>query len=98
MPGASRDSVPTHVYLIVDQMPDDVSPFGVIGMAGNVSEWTDTIAPGSIQGEKVAIICGANFKTNSETHAVLTYRNKKAPGVSDFWIGFRCVSDTAPAK
>jgi len=98
MPGAPRDSMPTHAYMVVDQMPGDLSPFGVMGMDGNVSEWTDTVVPGSIQGEKVAIICGANFKTNSEAHAVLTYRNKKAPNVSDFWIGFRCASDTPVGK
>lgn len=28
----------------VDAMPGDVSPWGVIGMAGNVAEWTSTLA------------------------------------------------------
>jgi formylglycine-generating enzyme required for sulfatase activity/CheY-like chemotaxis protein len=97
LPGADPYSAPTHVYLVVDAMPQDVSPYGVVGMCGNVSEWTDDIVPGSIESEKVAVICGANFKTNAEQHAMLTYRNKKAPGVSDFWIGFRCASDTPPA-
>jgi formylglycine-generating enzyme required for sulfatase activity len=56
-------------------MPEDKSPYGVYGMAGNVSEWTDTIVPSSIESVKVAVIRGANFKTNSEEHAVLTYRD-----------------------
>ena len=30
-PAPARDSVPTHVYLVVDQMPDDKSPYGVYG-------------------------------------------------------------------
>jgi formylglycine-generating enzyme required for sulfatase activity len=77
-------------------MPQDKSPYGVNGMGGNVSEWTDDVVPGSIESEKVAVIRGANFKTNSEEHAVLTYRKTAAQSVRDFWIGFRCASDTLP--
>jgi formylglycine-generating enzyme required for sulfatase activity len=95
-PGTDRFSVPVHGYQIVDQMPGDRSPYGVYGLEGNVSEWTDTIVPGSIESEKVAVIRGANFKTNSEEHAVLTYRKTAAQGVRDYWLGFRCVSDTPP--
>jgi formylglycine-generating enzyme required for sulfatase activity len=45
------------------------------------------------------VIRGANFKTNSEEHAVLTYRNTSdgVPSYRAFWIGFRCASDTPPA-
>jgi formylglycine-generating enzyme required for sulfatase activity/CheY-like chemotaxis protein len=98
-PGADRSSVPTHVYLMVDQMPADKSPYGVYGMAGNVSEWTDTIVPSTkLESVKVAVIRGANFKTNSEQHSVLTYRQTiYVPETRDFWIGFRCASDTPPA-
>jgi formylglycine-generating enzyme required for sulfatase activity len=99
-PGQDRMSVPVHVYQTVDQMPGDKSPYGVYGLAGNVSEWTDTVVPSSRMGTiNVAVIRGANFKTNSEEHAVLTYRNT-SDGVLNyraFWIGFRCVSDTPPA-
>jgi formylglycine-generating enzyme required for sulfatase activity/CheY-like chemotaxis protein len=98
-PGVDRTTLPVHVYETVDQMPEDKSPYGVYGMAGNVSEWTDTIAPSSrLQSVKVAVIRGANFKTNSEEHAVLTHRNTdEVPGFKDYWLGFRCVSDTPPA-
>ena len=97
--GVDKFSVPVHVYQTVDQMPDDKSPYGVYGMAGNVSEWTDNIVPSSrLQSVKVAVIRGANFKTNSEEHAVLTYRNTNyVPATRDFWLGFRCASDTPPA-
>jgi len=97
-PGMDRSSVPVRVYQVVDQMPGDKSSYGVCGMAGNVSEWTDDIVPGSIESEKVAVIRGANLKTNSEEHAVLTYRDTMyVPSTRDFWIGFRCASDTPPA-
>jgi formylglycine-generating enzyme required for sulfatase activity/CheY-like chemotaxis protein len=98
-PGQDRSSVPVRVYDTVDQMPEDKSPYGVYGMAGNVSEWTDTVVPSSrLESEKVAVIRGANFKTNSEAHAVLTYRDTLySQSTRDFWIGFRCVSDTPPA-
>ena len=81
-------------------MPGDRSPYGVYGMAGNVSEWTDTIVPSSrLQSEEVAVIRGANFKTNSEERAVLTHRNTTdgIPGYRAFWLGFRCARDVPPA-
>jgi formylglycine-generating enzyme required for sulfatase activity/CheY-like chemotaxis protein len=96
-PGGDRSILTVHVYQIVDQMPGDKSPYGVYGMAGNVSEWTDTVISDSKLG-KIAVIRGANFRTNSEEHAVLTYRDTMyAPATRDFWIGFRCASDTPPA-
>ena len=98
-PGVDRYSVPIHVYQTVDQTSVDVSPFGVCGMAGNVSEWTVNIVPSSrLQSEKVAVVRGANFRTNSTEHAVLTYRNLIWPqSAREFTLGFRCVSDTPPA-
>jgi len=98
-PGMSRSSVPSRYYQVVDQMPEDKSPFGVYGMAGNVSEWTDDIVPSSrLKSVKVAVIRGANFKTNAEEHAVLTYRDTLyVPSTRDFWIGFRCASNNPPA-
>jgi formylglycine-generating enzyme required for sulfatase activity/CheY-like chemotaxis protein len=98
-PGVDRMSIPLHQHQIVDAMPDDKSPFGVYDMAGNVSEWTATLAPSSrLQSEQVAVIRGANFKTPSEEHAVLTYRDTIfTQTYKDFWLGFRCVSDTPPA-
>jgi formylglycine-generating enzyme required for sulfatase activity len=99
-PGMDRSSVPVHTYLTVDKTVQDISPYGACGMAGNVSEWTHNIVPSSkLQSVKVAVIRGANFRTNSEEHAVLTYRNTSdgVPATRQYWIGFRCVSDAPPA-
>jgi formylglycine-generating enzyme required for sulfatase activity len=99
MPNQDIYSVSPHVYQEVDQMPADKSPYGVYGMAGNVSEWTDNLASGSIASEQVAVVRGANFKTNAEQFVDLTFRNlRNAPLTRDFKIGFRCVSDKPPAE
>jgi formylglycine-generating enzyme required for sulfatase activity/CheY-like chemotaxis protein len=99
LPGMSLDSVPVRTYQIVDQMPQDVSPFGVVGMAGNVSEWTDTLTTGAIETEKVAVIRGANFKTTGPQYVLLTFRNTRhPPDYRDFTVGFRCASDAPPAQ
>jgi formylglycine-generating enzyme required for sulfatase activity/CheY-like chemotaxis protein len=97
-PGTDRANVPLHVYQTVDQMPDDKSPYGVYGMAGNVSEWTSTLAPSTkLSSVTVAVIRGANFKTNSEERAILTRRNLDlVPATRQFWLGFRCASDSPP--
>jgi formylglycine-generating enzyme required for sulfatase activity/CheY-like chemotaxis protein len=99
LPGIDPYSIPVHGYKTVDQMPMDKSPYGVYGMAGNVSEWTSNIVPSSrIESVKVAVIRGANFKTQTEDHAKLTYRiTTYVQGTRDFWLGFRCANDTPPA-
>lgn len=100
-PGADPSTLPKHVFLTVDsdQMSGDKSPYGVYGMAGNVSEWTDNIVPGGRpDSAKVAVIRGGSIATKSGEHAVLTYRNIMwPPATRDFWIGFRCASDKPPA-
>jgi formylglycine-generating enzyme required for sulfatase activity/CheY-like chemotaxis protein len=96
-PGSDPNTVTAHVYQTVDQMPLDKSPYGVFGMGGNVSEWTDTMITNSA-GQKVAVIRGGNFRTSTPEHALMTYRNTMfVPSTQNFSIGFRCVSDTAPA-
>ena len=97
MPGQEVYAVPVHSFLVVDQMLTDKSPYGVYGMAGNVSEWTDTVAPGRISSIKVPVVRGASFKTNGVEFVKLTYRNLTHPfDDQDFKVGFRCVSDTPP--
>ncbi len=91
-------SVSPHAYATVDQMPEDKSPYGVYGMAGNVSEWTaDIVASDKMSSLKVAAVRGANFKTNSAERVKLTHRNlDNTPNIREYYIGFRCASDTPP--
>ena len=98
-PGQSSADLPAHAYLVVDEMPQDVSFYGVCGMAGNVSEWTDDIVDSSTLGSvKVAVIRGASFKTTLMDHLVLTYRNTTyVPGTRQYWLGFRCAANQPPA-
>lgn len=66
--------------------PDDISPFGVIGMAGNVSEWTATTPTNG-----VAVIRGGSW---SEGEVQLMRRLTDRP--RDYRsnnLGFRCAAD-----
>ena len=76
----------------VDKMPGDCSPYGVIGMLGNVAEWTATVDSGS----KNPVIRGGSFHTNEATLL------KRATSVDSNtcleFLGFRCVSETPPKK
>lgn len=72
----------------VDKVKGDKSPFGVIGMAGNVSEWTNTW-----EKQKVVLKGGsfASKEVNLDKRAVMD------PSKVDESIGFRTVSHTPPA-
>jgi serine/threonine protein kinase len=82
----------------VDAFPNDKSPVGVIGMAGNVSEWTGSLderKPGKI------IVRGANYlppsalgmNASPADFARVTRRLSAAPENGYAHIGFRCVKD-----
>jgi formylglycine-generating enzyme required for sulfatase activity len=66
--------------------PGDISPFGIVGMAGNVSEWT-----GSTPTRETAVIRGGSW---DEGAVMLTNRVIDHPRqyrASD--LGFRCAAD-----
>lgn len=81
----------------VDAVTTDVSEYKVYGMAGNVSEWTATMAPDpEMPSAKVPVIRGGNWRT---PEYILTRRVLKLPpGGQDIALGFRTASDTPPAK
>jgi formylglycine-generating enzyme required for sulfatase activity/CheY-like chemotaxis protein len=79
----------------VDAMSRDVSEFGVKGMAGNVSEWTDTPGPQRL-GTPTQIVRGGNF-TTTQIETIKRWTTEIAES-EQRWLGFRCVSDKPPVK
>jgi CheY-like chemotaxis protein len=74
----------------VDRQPDK-SPFGVIGMAGNVSEWTGTWT----KDNRFPIIKGGSFMSNDVR---LDKRiDNVAPNVAQENLGFRTVTHKPPS-
>jgi formylglycine-generating enzyme required for sulfatase activity len=79
----------------VNQPEGDVSPYGIRGMAGNVSEWTATMAPSEDgMGGEVPIIRGGNW--NNPEHNVTRRLAILDPLQPKDTLGFRTVSDTPP--
>ena len=81
----------------VDAKMEDKSPFGVVGLAGNVSEWT--ASPGEdprMQGNKIPVIRGGNWRNQdySITRRVLLLTSLQV----DDALGFRTASDSPPER
>jgi formylglycine-generating enzyme required for sulfatase activity len=75
----------------VNALRKDVSPFGVIGMGGNISEWVATIEENPPKQEGKGFVHGSsyymkNLRANNSGFEV----NLDAP---QSWVGLRCVSD-----
>lgn len=75
----------------VDAIRGDKSPFGVVGMAGNVAEWVGTWDPA----KKRPLIKGGSFMASDVR---LDRSSDSDPGTVAESIGFRTVTHTAPAK
>lgn len=70
----------------------DRSPFGVLNMAGNVSEWI-----GDIDENGFMNICGSDYDEPVSEITALTFFRR--PGDATFYsdrLGFRCVTDKKP--
>ncbi|MCX7713043.1 MAG: SUMF1/EgtB/PvdO family nonheme iron enzyme [Chthoniobacterales bacterium] len=78
----------------VTAMPKDVSPYGVRGMAGNVSEWTDSWDESPSLGMKVPVIRGGNWQNPDYrlTRRLLVRMAEQ----SDMALGFRLASSVPP--
>ncbi len=76
----------------VDAMTGDRSPYGVMGMAGNVSEWTASVT--SRGPLRYPVVCGGNF---GSTGVEVTRRTTSVADVqTSERVGFRTVSDSPP--
>ncbi len=77
---------PKQKWTLPGSYPEDKSPYGVLDMAGNVSEWTSSVDPSGYP-----IVRGGNFGNFS---ADITRRvtNQRSLTLSDR-IGFRTLSD-----
>jgi len=79
----------------VDLPAGDRSPYGVRGMAGNVSEWTASMAPHEEGlGGEVPVVRGGNW--GNPEHHLTRRRAILDPLQQQDTLGFRTVSDTPP--
>jgi formylglycine-generating enzyme required for sulfatase activity/CheY-like chemotaxis protein len=82
----------------VDKMPLDVTPEGVVGLAGNVEEWTGSwgIHP-DYPDLLVPIARGGNFALAATDETLLSVRTfAQSPRDASYARGFRTVRDTEP--
>lgn len=76
-------------------LESDTSPLGLVGMAGNVSEWTSSVWKGGDPAVTRLITKGDSYR-NAGTEADLARRALRAPHAAYPDLGFRCVrSDKA---
>ena len=79
-----------------DKPSGDRSPYGVQGMAGNVSEWTSTMAPSEDgTGAQVPVVRGGNW--GNPEHHITRRRAILDPMQGQDSLGFRTASDN-PSK
>jgi formylglycine-generating enzyme required for sulfatase activity len=77
----------------VDAIAADESRYGVIGLAGNVSEWTATWdAHPDVPDKRVPLKRGASFTTTARFE-LTARRATETPGERNYWTGFRIASD-----
>jgi formylglycine-generating enzyme required for sulfatase activity len=90
-PGAKGTVDGFNLWGPVDRQKYDISPYGVVGMAGNVSEWTGTWTPNNTK----PILKGGNY---SLPLAKLSTGMPTEPGKKEEFIGFRTVTHKKPEK
>lgn len=89
-PGAKGGKDGFNFWGHVDAKRGDKSPFGVMGMAGNVAEWTATWT----KDRKFPIVKGGSFAKPPTT--IDKQFAEQPAGKGEEWIGFRTISRTPP--
>jgi formylglycine-generating enzyme required for sulfatase activity len=90
-PGGGVDGY--NFWCPVDAMPGDRSPAGVIGMAGNVSEWVDTFS--DLLGSRVHGVMGGSFAASPPVN-LAEPRPAKGADEARLTVGFRTASSRVP--
>ncbi len=89
----------------VGSYPQGINPYGLYDMAGNVREWTADAGylpyPGNAvtspyYGNALRVLRGGGW-FDAAADLRTTRRNPTSPSAANWDIGFRCVSDKAPA-
>jgi formylglycine-generating enzyme required for sulfatase activity len=91
---AKLKDVPPYGPAPVGAFPDDVSPEGVLDLAGNVSEWTRTIA---IDGDaRFCVVRGGDWENTARAELVdqISIANTRQPNASRYSTGFRCATNS----
>jgi formylglycine-generating enzyme required for sulfatase activity/predicted Ser/Thr protein kinase len=74
----------------VDAFPRDVSPFGVVGMGGNVTEWTSTPMLDDESGAEGYAVAGGSWLELGEIVSLTPLRRLGLPDRAYSDVGFRC--------
>jgi formylglycine-generating enzyme required for sulfatase activity len=88
----------------VDAFPDDATPEGIVGMAGNVAEIVSTHADRTDIGKagpeknRQVLVCGGSYAKSRASECATSYRWVVDADASSQSVGFRCVMDDAEYK
>ncbi|HEY1082198.1 MAG TPA: SUMF1/EgtB/PvdO family nonheme iron enzyme [Prosthecobacter sp.] len=100
--GGTRDGF--NLWAPVDRKTDDVSPYGIADMAGNVSEWTASEHAGELWPShpdypdlRVPVVRGGHFALKGGSDLLTTRFFAQSASETSLARGFRTVSDTAPS-
>ncbi len=92
-PAAKAETDGFNFWGDVDRLKGDKSSFGVIGMAGNVSEWTAWPKGGS-----APILKGGNFRSGEADCRLDKQVTNLKPDTAEEYIGFRTISRRPPGN
>ena len=84
----------------VGTYPLDISPFGVMDLNGNVSEWTSSnwtmnLGTDATYGDKLKVVKGGRWEETSNYSGWIAQRMAATPWTSSNTVGFRCVKSVS---
>jgi len=90
----------------VGQFKEDISPFGVMDMGGNVREWVLDRDEGYLikkvpidaSGIPFNVVRGSDYTSRSINAVKTSFRSFRHPKLSYNFIGFRCVTQLTSKK